>query len=518
MRTVRSLAVLVLTAVTIPLAAQQQRGGAGAQPAQARWADPKCDLKPNHVLVNQGMIFLKSATTGRFEDQKKKDLNDAQRVLTQALTTGGQEKNPAAWYYLARYYIMADEVGGIDSAFTRAEALKPECGGDIEIWRRFVWVPTFNAGIAAWQANNLDSAIVAFRRASAILPHEPTGIRYIATLYYNLGKADSAVMFFRRAADVAAADPKFAQDRKDALFNLGRIQQSMQKLPEAMATYREYLALYPNDPEIMAALGGAYMQNTTKDTAYRDSAFTIYRQIISKGDSMGYYQLYRVGAEISQSVPEDPDTSVTGTSCRSAARAKRPPWTPARIRASCDSVTKGIARAFFNNSRQAFTLAAQALDASLKINPYYRETLIFRANTALGMRDSVTALAMSRRLLATDPMNRTAIKIMAYSQSQNGKVDSALYYYRLSDSTLLGDVAVSQFDSTDTGRDVKGLITNPRGAPNAPYRLIFDFVDLQGHVVVTDTVKVDPIQPGQSQQFALKAAGTTIAAWRYRKE
>src|SRR5438309_4250247 len=52
----------------------------------------------------------------------------------------------------------------------------------------------------------------------------------------------------------------------------------------------------------------------------------------------------------------------------SSARAKRPPWTPARIRASCDSVTKGIARAFFNNSRQAFTLAAQALDASLKIN------------------------------------------------------------------------------------------------------------------------------------------------------
>jgi hypothetical protein len=37
-------------------------------------------------------------------------------------------------------------------------------------------------------------------------------------------------------------------------------------------------------------------------------------------------------------------------------------------------------------------------------------------------------------------------------------------------------------------------------------------------VVTSDTVKVDPIQPGQSQQFALKPAGATIAAWRYRKE
>ena len=283
MRTLRSAAVFLFTAISVPLAAQQQ------QQAQNRWAEPKCDVKPNDRLVNQGVLYLKSATTGKFEDQKKKDLSDAQRVLTEAVTTGGQEKNPAAWYYLARYYIMTNDAQGIDSAFTKAEQLKPDCKGDIDIWRRYVWVPAFNAGIAAWQANNLDSAIHAFRRASAMLPGEPTGLKYIATLYYNTSKADSAVFFFRRAADVAAADPKFAQDRKDALFNLGRIQQSLQQLPEAEKTYREYLGLYPNDAEIMAALGGVYMQKAAKDSAYRDSAFAIYRQIINKGDSMGYF-------------------------------------------------------------------------------------------------------------------------------------------------------------------------------------------------------------------------------------
>jgi len=496
----------MVTTMTVPLAAQQQQ-------TQVRWAEPKCDLKPNNPLVNQGVGYLKSATTGRFEEQKKKDLNDAQRVLTQSLTTGGQDKNPAAWYYLARYYIMSNDAQGIDSAFRHAQALKPECEGDMDIWRRYVWVPTFNAGIAAWQANNLDSAIASFRRASALLPGEPTSLKYIATLFYNTGKQDSAVFYFRRAADVAAAEPKFAPDRRDALFNLGRIQQSMQKLPEAMATYREYLGLYPNDPEIMAALGGVYMQTSNKD-----SAFAIYRQIVSRGDSIGYFQLYRVGAEISQSVPDDPDTAVAGASCRREARATRPPLTVARIRARCDSVTSGMAKAYFNNSREAFSLAAAALDASLRINPYYRETLIFRANTALGMRDSITALTMSRRLLAVDPMNKVGIKIMAYAQQQNGKVDSAIYYYRMSDSTLVGDVAISQFDSTDTGRDVKGLVTNPRATANAPYKLIFEFVNLQGAVVATDTVQVAAIQPGQSQQFALKPAGPTIAAWRYRKE
>jgi len=511
-RTLRTLAGILFTVVSVPLAAQQQ------QQAPNRWAEPKCDLKPNNPLVNQGMGYLKSATMGKFEDQKKKDLSDAQRLLTQALTTGGQEKNPAAWYYLARYYVMTDDGQGIDSAFTKAEQLKPDCKGDIDIWRRYVWVPAFNAGIAAWQANNLDSAIKSFRRASGMLPGEPTGLKYIATLYYNTGKGDSALLFFRRAADVAAADPKFAQDRKDALFNLGRIQQSMQQLPEAQKTYREYLALYPGDAEIMAALGGVYMQKGAKDSTYRDSAFTLYRQIISKGDSLGYYQLYKVGAEISSGVPEDPDTSIAGGNCRRESRAKRPPMTVVRIRMHCDSVTSGIAKTYLANSHAAFSLAAQALDASLKVNPYYRETLIYRANTALGLHDSVTALTMSRRLLAVDPMNRTGIKIMAYAQQQNGKIDSALFYYKLGDSLLVGDVAVSQFDSTDTGREVKGIVTNTREKPNQPYRLVFEFVDLKGAVVATDTVDVATTAPGQSQQFAMKPTGGTIAAWRYYRK
>jgi len=518
-RTVRNLAAIMFTAIAVPLAAQQQPAGAGAGGSAAgRWAEVKCELKPGNQLVNQGYLFLKSATTTRFEDQKKKDLNDAQRVLNQALTTGGQDKNPAAWYYLGRYYILTDDAAGIDTAFTHAEALKPDCKGDIDIWRRYVWVPTFNAGIAAWQANNLDSAIASFRRASLLLPNEPTGLKYIATLYYNTSKADSALIYFRKAADVAAVDPKFAQDRKDALYNLGRIQQAQQLLPDAEKTYREYLALYPNDAEILAALGGVYMQKSAKDSTYRDSAFAIYRQIISKGDSMGYFQLYRVGAEISGGVPEDPDTSAVGNTCRKEARAKRPPMTAVRIRMHCDSVTTRVAKTYLANSHEAFSLAAQALDASLKINPYYRETLIYRANTALGLHDSVTALAMSRRLLAVDPMNRTGVKIMAYAQQQNGKIDSALYYYKMGDSLLVGDVAVSQFDSTDTGREVKGVVANPRESPNPPYKLVFEFVDLKGQVVATDTVNVAATAPGQGQQFAMKPAGPTIAAWRYYRK
>src|SRR5438067_1957497 len=189
----------------------------------------------------------------------------------------------------------------------------------------------------------------------------------------------------------------------------------------------------------MAALGSAYMQQNQ-----RDSAFAIFRQIIARGDSIGYYQLYKVGAEISSSVPEDPDTTKESASCRTAARSVRPALTMARIRARCDSVARDVARNFKKNSDEAFSLSVQALDASLKRNPYNREALIFRANTALGQHDSAPALTISRRLIHVDPMSRVGLKIMASAQAQNHNIDSALYYFKLSDSTLVGDVAVTQ--------------------------------------------------------------------------
>src|ERR1041385_5204599 len=100
---------------------------------QGGWAAAKCgsDLKPNHYLVNSGLLYLKSATSARFDDQKRKDLADAQRTLMQALTTGGQDKNPAAWYYLGRYYVLTNDAQGMDSAFSRTLALKPDCKDDI---------------------------------------------------------------------------------------------------------------------------------------------------------------------------------------------------------------------------------------------------------------------------------------------------------------------------------------------------------------------------------------------------
>ena len=153
---------------------------------QGRWVQPKCDIKPGHYLVNSGVLYLKNAAETRFDDQREKDLRDASRTLTQAVTTGGQDKNPAAWYYLARYYVVRDDGVGADSAFRKAEALMPACKDDILYWRRnFLWVPAFNAGLAALNAQNYDSAIALFRRATQVYDAEPQGFTTLATAFFN---------------------------------------------------------------------------------------------------------------------------------------------------------------------------------------------------------------------------------------------------------------------------------------------------------------------------------------------
>jgi tetratricopeptide (TPR) repeat protein len=502
--------------------------------AQApQWAGPKCDLKPGHQLVNSGQMYLKSAVTTKFADQRQKDLRDAANSLTQAVTTGNQASNPAAWYYLARYYLMVEDFAGADSAFTRAQALKPDCKTDISTWRRIAWVPTLNAGIAAWQANNTDSAIAAFRRANAIVHTEPLGFKYLASLLYNAGQADSATVYFRLAADAAALDTAYLQDRRDALYNLARIHHSLARLQAdslarvpadsaaqrdnrrrwaaAEMAYREYLTVVPKDAEVQASLGSVLMV-----TGQRDSAFALYRRVIAQGDSLGSLPLFRAGVEIYQGSPEPPDTAALARSCRAQPPATRP-VPPARVRACRDSMT-ALMRDHDAIATATYRMAAQAFEAGLKLNPYFRDGLFNVVNTYMTLNDSVGMLAAAQRLYGVDPLSRSSIRLLAFAHQRAGHLDSTLHYLRIADSTLAVDVAVTAFDAEDSVATVKGMVTNQRPGTSQPFKLVFELLSAKGDVVATQATDVPVIAAKQSQPFEFKAKGRGIAAWRYHKE
>src|SRR5207249_3951537 len=153
----------------------------------------KCEIRPGHQLVNSGALYLKSATDTKFEDQRQKDLKDAYRVLTQAVTTGGQEKNPAAWYYLARYYEFQKDLGGADSTFAKAQELAPKCKDEI--------------------AGRLDDAVAAYKEYLAAHPNDVQAMAGLAGAYSRQDKKDEAMTMFAQVvehADSAGASDLFA--------------------------------------------------------------------------------------------------------------------------------------------------------------------------------------------------------------------------------------------------------------------------------------------------------------------
>ena len=87
--------------------------GLSAAPAslwgQGQWVPPQppCDLPAGHFKVTGGVLYLKNAAEK--PNQRDQQLAQARKVLTDVIAQDHQEKNPAAWYYLGRYYFERSE-------------------------------------------------------------------------------------------------------------------------------------------------------------------------------------------------------------------------------------------------------------------------------------------------------------------------------------------------------------------------------------------------------------------------
>src|SRR3989475_329588 len=201
--------------------------GLSAAPAslwgQGQWVPPQppCDLPAGHFKVTGGVLYLKNAAEK--PNQRDQQLAQARKVLTEAIAQDHQEKNPAAWYYLGRYYFEVSDASGTDTAFARALALQPKCADDISGYRSQIWAKTVNGGLAAWQEGKEDSAVVLFHLAARLDPTNPKPFSALAGLYATKDNDDSALVYYRQAAAAAGSDTTFARGRKDTASNAWRL-------------------------------------------------------------------------------------------------------------------------------------------------------------------------------------------------------------------------------------------------------------------------------------------------------
>jgi len=132
------------------------------------------------------------------------------------------------------------------------------------------------------------------------------------------------------------------------------------------------------------------------------------------------------------------------------------------------------------------------------------------------MHDAAGALASAQKVMALDPSNQIVTRALGEAYTAAGQADSAKKYLARADTGIAVDISVTQFQFDAGTATLSGVAANLKGAPSAPLKLTYDFLDATGAVVTTQVTQVAPIAPQGTSQFEIKATGKGIVAWRYR--
>ncbi len=485
-----------------------------ARPVSAQsfaiYMPPICELDTQHFLVRNAELYVKVATETQSEEQRTRSISDAKRVLMDALD-GGEEMNPAVWYFLGRTHSLSaatlygeyhdsvppdrdsvsfrDSIGGlfeseliaIDSAFTKAKALFPDCGDDIDNQRRFLWVPLYNEGADALGNNDLATARGAFRKADLISDSEPFVPYYLASVLVAEGDVAGALRLFKKTLAMGQKEGDYEESYVTSLFNAGRLHHMLQQWDSAAVWYAKYRQVVPEDPEAITG-----MLLVLKAAGRDEDVLTFTDTILAHADVLTYIDMFSAGVTLFQA-----DEFEVATRAFVAGLAKN--------RHYRDGV--------YNLAQSYFALANPAgQEEGEDVSPEEKEA---RDEAAKRM------LEVSQHLVEIDPSNETSLRWLAAAHQLTGDTTSTLNVLeRIEELTF--DVKIELFRPTDGGYQVRGTIANLKEEDTIVPDVVFEFVDAYGEVITAETVSGTTLAPKESAWFELEPLGDGIAAWRYK--
>src|SRR2546426_856894 len=540
MRAVARVAVLTLATglPTVPLAAQ---GG---------WEPPRlpCELVPANSNIDKGIQLLRGAAEK--PDQRDPQLAQAKQVLAEAIAQGNQGANPAAWYYLGRYYVAVGDVAGADTALGRTATLAPKCAEDVATYRSELVSKLLNDGLSAWQDGKPDSALALLRVAARLEPRNPKPLATVAALYASRSDDDSAFAYYRLAARTVGDDTVFAHDRREALSNGWHlVVRKVQGHPAAQRAARVRASLdsmqrgLSNDSTVLARLvassqsrkareaklAPADQQLFTRDSTARAQAVARQRAALAAAvqqlaaDSSALTNAFAPAIdalkEFLAAYPGEIDAAVTlATLYAQSGHAAQ----AAAVFDSLAAHAKDLdPDALFGPGTRMvgqglYRPAARALTLGLAKNPYRRDALFSLAVAYYQLHDSTALLPTAQRLLALDPLNRASLKLVAAGWDFVRQRDSTKAYVARADAGLAVEISVLSFLPDSDGATLSAAATNLKAVPSTPLHLTFEFLDVAGQVIATLTQDVPAMAPRQSQAFDLKVSGKRVTGWRYR--
>ena len=496
---------LVATAATADAQARGTRGQGGAQrPAAAQAQGPQCDIQ------SSGSAQVTGAYEALSKFNETESATERPRLLTQAtkLMTSPPDRpgiDVARNWVLAQTLVAwtlveghptvgkrssfgyasnpegtVDLLAHADTLLDAVAAAKPGCATQIEGMRRLPYVTTVNQAVALFNAGNTDSAKVLAERSLVIYPEGAPTYHLLGNVAVKKQDMNTAAQMLQRAADLAKTDSTLSEMRQAALESLALIYQNLASAAEgaqktelagkAVATYRELVALQPNNAALQTGLAQAL--SLSGDTA---AVANMYSQMLANPATYSSMQLLDAGIGA------------------------------------------------LNADRNAD--AVKLLEAGLEKNPHYRDGL-FALTIGYSQTEAYDKMAAAaHRLIAVDPSNPDNVGLLA--QAYQGMLSTAtdnnakraytdsLVKTQARAERMPVKVAFTDFQvSSGDQRVLNGMVEN-RGTAPADFVLKFEFVDERGAVVTSKEETVSAVPPQGSKPFSISVQGKGIAAFRY---
>lgn len=443
-----------------------------ASAMQGQFAPPLCPMTKDSRLNNLERA-LRTVAEEQRPDRRERAFADAHRLAMEAMAAA--PNNGASWYFLGRYHLALGDMAGMDSAWTRAEQMLPDCDVDITTYRQNAWAALTNAGIEFQNAGQTDSAKVIYKAAAHAYRGLPHAFMNLGVLYANEGKNDSSAIFFEQAVKATEGDSTQIEERTALLLNLGTIYQRMGEHRKAVNIFGEYSRMNPDDDNVLRQLSASYRSLDMVDSAEAIEARLLEALAAMNLDDLDGQDLLAVGIGL------------------------------------------------FN--AEQYDRAAEVFRRAVILNPYDRDALYNLANAYLALENGEQLLSAALQLREIEPMNEDVLRLHGQALRFIGGRDSEMIQVA---ETLVGlpvnvDVARVSYTSTEGrisgsvgGRDAR--TPQDRAIPPAALSLIFEFVDIQGNVIGTATLEVPALTAEQEMDFNISApVNRSVAGWRYRK-
>ena len=175
-------------------------------------------------------------------------------------------------------------------------------------------------------------------------------------------------------------------------------------------------------------------------------------------------------------------------------------------------------------SAKDYDAAISAFSIVLEREPHNRDAIFNLANSYYAKQDTTQLIAMAQQLVAIDPMNEYAQKLLGEG-------------YRLADKTEELLEVVTAIEASPFNFDVKTFRPTADGAslqaqaigrvardiqgspiPVEPVVLSVEFLAEGGTVVSTEEVTIPALEPEAVHEVIVEGTGAGIVAWRYAKK